>query len=146
MGQRAGLKHLPDLQRQFAEGRLVLPDVRPAVVDERARAVLTRHVRDRVPYGVLARELHLEPNGVRRLAVRAAAALRHPDLADLPSGTRRSLMLGGYTSRAAIARASDAAAGDTRSDPASGVVAARMARHAAPAGRCGARGRRVIFS
>ncbi len=101
-------QHPTDLQRQFAEGRLVLPDVRPAGLDERAWAALVRHVRDRVPYGELAREVHLEPNGVRRLAVRAAAALRHPELADLLSGTRRSLILGGYTTREAIAQASDA--------------------------------------
>ena len=97
-----------DLQRQFAEGHLILPHVRPAALDERAWAVLVRHVRDRVPYGELARELHLGPNSVRRLAVRVATTLRHPDLADLPSGTRRALILGGYTTREAIAQASDA--------------------------------------
>ena len=101
-------KPLTDLQRQFAEGHLILPQVRPAALDERAWAALVRHVRDRVPYGVLARELQLGPTGVRRLAVRAAAALRHPDLADLPGGPRRALILGGYTTREAIARASDA--------------------------------------
>ena len=101
-------KHLTDLQRQFAEGRLVLPDVRPAGLDERAWAALVRHVRDRVPYGELAREVHLEPTGVRRLAVRAAAALRHPELADLPRGTRRALLLVGYITRAAVAGAPEA--------------------------------------
>ena len=96
------------VQRLFDEGTLVLPDVRPAGLDERAWAVLVRHVRDRVPYGVLARELRLTEPSVRRLAVRGAAALRHPELADLPPGTRRWLRLGGYTTSAAVARASDA--------------------------------------
>ena len=96
------------VQRQCDEGTLALPAVRPAALDERAWAVLVRHVRDRVPYGALASELHLSPAAVRRLAVRAAAALRHPELAELPRGTRRALTLNGYTTRAAVARASDA--------------------------------------
>ena len=101
-------KHLTDLQRQFAEGRLVLPDVRPASVSARAWAVLVRHVRDRVPYAALAVELGLSDHTAGQLATQAAAALRYPDLADLPSAVRRVLVLGGYTTREAIAQASDA--------------------------------------
>ena len=101
-------KHPTDLQRQFAEGRLVLPDVRPASVSERAWMVLVRHVRDRVPYRVLAAEWRVSDARVRVLAARAATALRYPDLADLPSELRHRLVLSGYTSREAIARASDA--------------------------------------
>ena len=97
-----------DVQRQFDEGTLVLSDTRPAGLDERAWAVLVRHVRNRVPYAVLAAEWQLAEETTRQLAARAAAALRYPDLAELPSGTRRALRLGGYTTREAIARASDA--------------------------------------
>ncbi len=42
------------------------------------------------------------------LAGQAAAALRHPELADLPSEVRRVLVQGGYTTREAVAWASDA--------------------------------------
>ena len=96
------------MQRRFDEGTLVLPDTRPAGLDARAWAVLVRHVRDRVPYAALAAEWQLGEEPTRRLAARAAAALRYPDLADLPTGTRQALRLGGYTTREAIARASDA--------------------------------------
>ena len=96
------------LQRQFDEGALRLPDVRPASVSERAWTALVRHVRHRVPYTVLAGELHLTDHTAGQLAARAAAALRYPDLADLPSAARRALVLGGYTTREAVARASDA--------------------------------------
>ncbi len=101
-------KHLTDLQRQFAAGRLALPDVRPASVSERAWRVLVRHVRDRVPYVALAAELDVSQHTARQLAAQAAAALRYPDLADLPSAGRRLLVLGGYPTREAVARASDA--------------------------------------
>ncbi len=37
-----------------------------------------------------------------------AAALRYPDLADLPAAARGLLVRGGYTTREAIAQASDA--------------------------------------
>jgi hypothetical protein len=70
--------------------------------------VLVRHVRDRVPYAALGAEWRLTATTTRRLAERAVAALAHPDLADLPGETRRALTLGGYTTREAIARASDA--------------------------------------
>ena len=96
------------LQRQFDVGRLTLPDVRPASVSERAWTVLVRHVRDRVPYAALATELDVSHATVRQLAAKAARALQHPDLADLPHAPRRALVLAGYTSREAIARASDA--------------------------------------
>ena len=96
------------LQRRFEEGTLVFPDTRPDSVSERAWAVLVRHVRDRVPYAALAAELRISDHTARQLAAQAAAALRYPDLADLPGGPRRALVLGGYTSREAIARASDA--------------------------------------
>ena len=96
-----------DVQRQFDEGTLVLPDTRPAGLDDRAWAVLVRHVRDRVPYATLAAEWQLAEATTRQLVVRAAAALRYPDLAELPSRTRRALRLGGYTTREAVARASD---------------------------------------
>ncbi len=96
------------LQREFAEGRLLLPPARPASVSERAWTVLVRHVRDRVPYAELAAELDVSLHTARPLAAQAVAGLRFPDLADLPSGTRRALRLGGYTTREAIARASDA--------------------------------------
>ena len=101
-------KPLTDLQRQFAEGRLVLPDVRPAAASERAWTVHVRHVRDRVPYVALAAELRVSHDVAQRLAAQAAAALRYPDLADLPSASRRALVLAGYTSREAVAQASDA--------------------------------------
>ena len=96
------------LQRQVDEGALRLPNVRPASVGERAWLALVRHVRDRAPYRELAAEWQLSESRVRDLAARAAAALRYPDLADLPSGLRHRLVLGGYTSREAVARASDA--------------------------------------
>ena len=96
------------LQRQFDQGALVLPDVRPASVSERGWAVLVCHVRDRVPYAALAAEWQLAEETTRGLAMRAAAALQYPDLADLPGRLRRMLVLGGYTTREAIARASDA--------------------------------------
>ena len=101
-------KLLTDLQRQFAEGALCLPDVRPASVSERAWLLLVRHVRDRVPYAALAAELHVSPHTAQQLAAQAAEALRYPDLADLPGVIRRTLVLGGYTTREAVARASDA--------------------------------------
>ncbi len=94
---------MSDPQRQFAEGRLVLPDVRPAAVSECAWLVLVRHVRDWVPYTALAAELQISQH-----TAQAATALRYPDLADLPSAARRALVLGGYTTREAVARASDA--------------------------------------
>ena len=96
------------MQRQFDEGALVLPAARPASVDERAWAVLVRHVRDRVPYATLAAEWQIAQETTRRLAERAAAALRYPEVADLPSAARRALVLAGYTTRGAVARASDA--------------------------------------
>ena len=96
-----------DVQRQFDRGELRLPDTRPAGVSERAWAVLVRHVRDRVPYTALAAELHISQHTAGQLAAQAAAALRYPDLADLPSVIRQALVLGGYTTREAIARASD---------------------------------------
>ena len=96
------------LQRQFDEGALVLPDTRPASISERAWTVLVRHVRDRVPYVTLAAEWQITQETTRQLATWAAAALRYPDLAELPSAARRALRLGGYTTREAIAQASDA--------------------------------------
>jgi hypothetical protein len=96
------------LQRRFDEGHLVLPDVRPAGLSARAWAVLVRHVRDRVPYTTLGTELRVSNHVAGQLAAQAAAALEHPELANLPSGTRRLLRLGGYTTREAIAQASDA--------------------------------------
>ena len=44
----------------------------------------------------------------RQLAAQATAALRYPDLADLPSVVRQALVVGGYTTREAVAQASDA--------------------------------------
>ena len=96
------------LQRQFAAGHLVLPDARPAALRERAWTMLVRHVRDGAPHVALATEWEISEQTVRRLAARAAAALRYPDLADLPGAPRRVLVLGGYTTREAVARASDA--------------------------------------
>ena len=107
-GGRAMERRPTTLQRQFDEGALLLPDIRPVSVSERAWLVLVRHVRDHVPYATLAAELGLSDHTAGQLAAQAAAALRYPDLADLPSGTRRALVLGGYTSRAAIAQASNA--------------------------------------
>ena len=101
-------KHTTDLQREFAEGRLVLPDARPISISERAWAALARHVRDRVPYGELAAEWGVSEHTARQLAAQAAAALQYPELADLPSPLRRVLVLGGYTTHEAVARASDA--------------------------------------
>ena len=96
------------MQRQFDQGRLVLPVRRPASVSERAWLALVRHVRDRLRYTVLGAELHVSHHTAAQPAAQAAAALRYPDLADIPSGTRRALVLGGYTTREAIAQASDA--------------------------------------
>jgi hypothetical protein len=96
------------LQRQFDEGALFLPDTRPASVSERAWRVLVRHVRDRAPYTALAAELCVSEHTAGQLAAQAAAALQYPDLADLPGVARRALVLGGYTSREAVAQASDA--------------------------------------
>ncbi len=67
-----------------------------------------RHVRDRVPYTALAAELRVSKHTAERLAAQAAEALRYPDLADLPGVVRRALVVGGYTTREAVARASDA--------------------------------------
>ncbi len=96
-----------NVQRQFDRGGLRLPDTRPASVSERAWLVLVRHVRDRAPYTALAAELGISQHTARQLADQAAAALRYPDLADLPSVIRQALMRGGYTTREAITRASD---------------------------------------
>ena len=96
------------LHRQFDEGALVLPDTRPASVSARAWLVLVRHVRDRVPFTALATELGVSQHTAGQLAAQAAAALRYPDLTDVPSVVRQALVLGGYTTREAIARASDA--------------------------------------
>ena len=96
-----------DVQRQFDRGELRLPDTRPAGVSERAWAVLVRHVRDRVPYTALAAELRISQHTVRQCADQAAAALRYPALANLPSVIRQLLVRGGYTTREAITRASD---------------------------------------
>ena len=97
-----------DLQRQVERGALQLPAVRPALVSERAWAVLVRHVRDRVPYTALAAELRISKATAQRLAAQAAEALRFPDLADLPGVARRALVVGGYTTREAVVQASDA--------------------------------------
>ena len=43
-----------------------------------------------------------------RDSVQLTAALRYPELADLPSEVRRVLALGGHTTREAVAQASDA--------------------------------------
>ena len=97
-----------DVQRRFEAGALALPDARPATLDERAWMVLLRHVRDGAPYAALAREWQVSQGTVQQLAARAAAALRYPDLADLPGAVRHVLVAGGYTTREAIARAGDA--------------------------------------
>ena len=97
-----------NLQRQVERGALQLPAVRPASVSERAWAVLVRHVRDRVPYTALAAELRVSKYTAEQLAAQAAEALRYPDLADLPGVVRRALVVGGYTTREALAQASDA--------------------------------------
>ena len=102
------MAQVTSLQRRFDEGALVLPDARPASVSARAWGTLVRHVRDRVPYAALAVELRVAHPTVRQLAEQAAGALRYPDLADLPSAARRALVLGGYTTREAVALASDA--------------------------------------
>ncbi len=102
------MARVTSLQRQFDAGALRLPDVRPAGISERAWLALVRHVRDRVPYVALAAELDVSLHTARQLAAQAAAALRYPDLADLSRVIRQALVLGGYTTREAIARASDA--------------------------------------
>ena len=96
------------LQREVAAGRLVLPPARPASVSERAWTVLVRHVRDRAPYSTLGAELRISQATAGQLAAQAAAALRYPDLADVPAAARGLLVRGGYTTREAIAQASDA--------------------------------------
>ena len=100
---------LSSVQRQSDQGRLSLPDIRSASVSERAWTVLVRHVRERVPYTALAAALRVSQHTARQLAAQAAAALRYPDLADLPSVVRQVLVVGGYTSREAVMQASDAA-------------------------------------
>ncbi len=102
------MARVTSLQRRFDEGALVLPDARPEGISERAWLVLVRHVRDRVSYAALAAELRISDHTARQLAAQAAAALRYPDLADLASVARRALVRGGYTTREAVARASDA--------------------------------------
>ena len=87
------------VQREFAERRLVLPDARTASVSERAWLVLVRHVR--------VEDVHISQHTAGQLAPQAAA-LRYPDLVDLPRVIRQALVLGGYTTRKAVARASDA--------------------------------------
>ena len=99
---------LTRVQRQFDRGWLVLPDARPASLSERAWTVLVWHVRDRVPYAVLAAELQVSPQRVQQQATHAAAALRYPALAHLPSNVRHALVVSGSTTRAAVAHASDA--------------------------------------
>ena len=99
---------LSKLQRQFDRGELVLPDDRPASLSERAWIVLVRHVRERVPYRALAAEFHISPGPIRHLATQAARVVQYPEWVDLPSALRRVLVVGGYTTRAAVARASDA--------------------------------------
>ena len=102
------MARVTSLQRQFDEGVIGIPDVRPAGISDRAWLVLVRHVRDRVPYTALGAELHVSNDVAGQLAAQAAAALRYPDLADLPGEVRRALVLGEYTTREAIARANDA--------------------------------------
>ena len=102
------MARVTSLQRQFAGGCLVLPVARPASVSERAWTVLVRHVRDRVTYAALAAELGISDHGARQLAAQAAAALQYPELADLPGDVRHVLVAGGYTTRQAVAEASDA--------------------------------------
>ena len=99
---------MSDLQCEFGEGRLVLPAARPAGISERAWTVLVRHVRDRVTYAALGAELGITQRTAKQLAAQAAEALRYPDLADLPGVIRQALVVGGYATREAIARASDA--------------------------------------
>ena len=108
MGRHGYDGRVSALQREFAEGRLVLPAARPAGISERAWTVLVRHVRDRVTYAALGAELGISDHTASQLAAQAAEALRYPDLADLPGVIRQALVLGGYTTREAIARASDA--------------------------------------
>ncbi len=102
------MARVTSLQRQFDEGVLRLPDVRPAGISERAWLVLVRHVRDRVPYTALGAELHVSGDVAGQLAAQAATPLRYHDLADLPAAARRALVLAGYTTREAVAQASDA--------------------------------------
>ena len=107
-GKDTATARVTGLQRQFDEDTLRLPDVRPASISERAWLALVRHVRDRVTYTALAAELDVSLHTARQLAAQAAAALRYPDLADLPSVVRQALVVGGYTTREAVAQASDA--------------------------------------
>ena len=95
-------------QRLVDAGEVRLPDDCPPCVDAHAWGLLVRHVRDRVPYAALGAELRVSSRYAGDLADQAAAALRHPELADLPSEVRRVLVQGGYTTREAVARASDA--------------------------------------
>ena len=106
-GQQRRTGHPTRLQRQFERGWLVLPDTRPAGLSERAWTVLVRHIRERVPYAALSAELGLSAHRAHQIATRAAAALRYPELAELPAALRHALVVGGYTTRAAVARASD---------------------------------------
>ncbi len=102
------MARVTSLQRQFDAGALRLPDVRPAGISERAWLALVRHVRDRVPYTALGPELHVSSDVAGQLAAQAAAALRYPELADLSGDVRHVLVAGGYTTRQAVAEASDA--------------------------------------
>ena len=109
--EREGARAMPRLtsvQRQFDQGDLILPNVRPASASVRAWTVLVRHVRERVPYAVLATEWQVSAHVIRQLAERGAEALQYPELADLPPHVRHALLAGGYTTREAVARVSDA--------------------------------------
>src|SRR5947209_10591327 len=72
------------LQAAFDRGEVPQPDERPPWLRERAWHLLTRHLRDRVPYAVLAREARVSAVAVRQLARRAAERLRHPELGPCP--------------------------------------------------------------
>ena len=94
-------------QRLVDSGEVALPDERPPCVDEHAWRLLVRHVREGVPYAVLAREARVSARAVSYRVGRLLARLGTPDLLCLPPPLWRALVAAGYTDLAAIGAASD---------------------------------------
>jgi hypothetical protein len=94
-------------QRLVDRGEVVLPDDCPPCVDAHAWRLLVRHVREGVPYAALAREVGVSARAVSYRVERLLARLRTPDLLCLPPPLWRALVAAGYTTRAALAAASD---------------------------------------
>jgi hypothetical protein len=94
-------------QRLVDAGQVALPDDCPPCVDAHAWGLLVQHVRNGVPYAALARKTGVSGRAVSYRVERLLARLRTPDLLCLPPPLWRVLVAAGYTTRAAIATASD---------------------------------------